>query len=39
MLVGVSYGTKVALDYAAKYPTHVESMILDSMVPPRAATR
>ena len=37
VLVGVSYGTKVALDYAAKYPTHVESMILDSMVPPEGS--
>jgi pimeloyl-ACP methyl ester carboxylesterase len=37
VLVGVSYGTKVALDYAAKYPAHVESMILDSMVPPEGS--
>lgn len=33
-LYGVSYGTKVAMDYAAKYPSRVESLILDSVVPP-----
>jgi pimeloyl-ACP methyl ester carboxylesterase len=32
-LYGVSYGTKVALDYAAKYPANVEGLILDSVVP------
>jgi pimeloyl-ACP methyl ester carboxylesterase len=31
---GVSYGTKVALDYAAKYPNRVERLVLDSIVPP-----
>ena len=31
---GVSYGTKVALDYAARYPTRVERLVLDSVVPP-----
>jgi pimeloyl-ACP methyl ester carboxylesterase len=34
VLYGVSYGTKAALDYAARYPTHVESLVLDSLVPP-----
>jgi pimeloyl-ACP methyl ester carboxylesterase len=34
VLYGVSYGTKVALDYAAKYPSQVESLVLDSVVPP-----
>lgn len=32
-LYGVSYGTKVALDYAATYPDRVEGLILDSVVP------
>jgi pimeloyl-ACP methyl ester carboxylesterase len=31
-LFGVSYGTKVALGYAAKYPQHVEQLVLDSVV-------
>lgn len=34
VLYGVSYGTKVALDYAARYPSHVEALVLDSVVPP-----
>ena len=34
-LFGVSYGTKVALAYAAKYPQHVERLMLDSIVEPR----
>jgi pimeloyl-ACP methyl ester carboxylesterase len=33
-LFGVSYGTKVALGYAAKYPQHVEQLVLDSVVEP-----
>ncbi|MFT4036257.1 MAG: alpha/beta fold hydrolase [Patulibacter sp.] len=33
ILFGVSYGTKVALAYAAAYPDNVESLILDSTVP------
>ncbi len=37
VLLGVSYGTKVALDYAAKYPAHVEALILDSVVPPEGS--
>ena len=32
VLFGVSYGTKVALGYAARYPTHVERLVLDSVV-------
>ncbi|MDX6686227.1 MAG: hypothetical protein QOF86_2355 [Baekduia sp.] len=34
VLFGVSYGTKVAEDYAAAYPDHVESLVLDSVVLP-----
>lgn len=33
-LVGVSYGTKVALAYAMAYPRHVERLVLDSVVDP-----
>jgi pimeloyl-ACP methyl ester carboxylesterase len=33
VLYGTSYGTKVALEYAERYPEHVESMVLDSVVP------
>jgi len=33
VLYGTSYGTKVALEYAARYPQHVESLVLDSVVP------
>ena len=33
VLYGTSYGTKVALQYAARYPTHVEALLLDSVVP------
>ena len=32
-LAGVSYGTRVALAYAARYPQHVERLVLDSVVP------
>jgi len=32
-LAGVSYGTRVALAYAARYPQHVELLVLDSVVP------
>jgi pimeloyl-ACP methyl ester carboxylesterase len=32
-LYGVSYGTKLSLAYALGYPTHVERLILDSVVP------
>jgi pimeloyl-ACP methyl ester carboxylesterase len=34
VLVGVSYGTKVALDYAARHPDRVEALVLDSVVLP-----
>ncbi|MGI9100088.1 MAG: alpha/beta fold hydrolase [Solirubrobacteraceae bacterium] len=34
VLYGVSYGTKVALDYAARYPARVETLVLDSVVLP-----
>src|SRR5205807_5103133 len=33
VLYGTSYGTKVALQYAARYPSHVEALLLDSVVP------
>jgi pimeloyl-ACP methyl ester carboxylesterase len=32
-LMGVSYGTFVAEQYAARYPAHVDRLILDSVVP------
>jgi pimeloyl-ACP methyl ester carboxylesterase len=32
-LYGVSYGTKLSLAYALGYPSHVERLILDSVVP------
>ncbi len=32
-LLGISYGTKVALDYAARHPDRVERLVLDSVVP------
>ncbi len=34
VLFGVSYGTKVALEYAERYPQNVEALVLDSVVPP-----
>ncbi|HST56888.1 MAG TPA: alpha/beta fold hydrolase [Solirubrobacteraceae bacterium] len=34
VLYGTSYGTRVAEQYAQDYPTHVEALILDSVVPP-----
>ncbi|TMK98166.1 MAG: alpha/beta fold hydrolase [Actinobacteria bacterium] len=33
VLYGTSYGTKVALEYAARYPEHVDALVLDSVVP------
>jgi pimeloyl-ACP methyl ester carboxylesterase len=33
VLYGTSYGTKVALEYAARYPAQVEALVLDSVVP------
>lgn len=32
-LVAVSYGTRVAQQYAARYPAHVRTLILDGVVP------
>jgi len=32
-LYGVSYGTKLALAYAAMFPTHVSRLVLDSVLP------
>ena len=37
VLYGVSYGTKVALEYAERYPQHVQALVLDSVVPTGAA--
>jgi pimeloyl-ACP methyl ester carboxylesterase len=34
VLYGTSYGTKVAERYAQELPTHVEALVLDSVVPP-----
>jgi len=34
VLYGTSYGTKVAERYAQEYPSHVEALLLDSVVPP-----
>ncbi len=34
VLYGVSYGTKVAEEYAARYPQYVSELVLDSVVPP-----
>jgi pimeloyl-ACP methyl ester carboxylesterase len=34
VLYGTSYGTKVAEQYAATYPGHVEALVLDSIVTP-----
>jgi pimeloyl-ACP methyl ester carboxylesterase len=34
VLFGVSYGTKVALEYAEAHPQSVEALVLDSVVPP-----
>jgi pimeloyl-ACP methyl ester carboxylesterase len=34
VLYGTSYGTKVALQYAQRYPQHVESLVLDSTETP-----
>ncbi len=33
VIYGVSYGTKVALTYAARYPDRVAALVLDSVVP------
>jgi pimeloyl-ACP methyl ester carboxylesterase len=34
VLYGTSYGTKVALGYATRYPQNTEAMVLDSVVAP-----
>ena len=34
-LWGTSYGTKLALAYALAYPSHVERLLLDSVLPPQ----
>ncbi len=34
VLFGVSYGTKVALEYAEAHPAQTEALVLDSVVPP-----
>src|ERR1700691_311428 len=34
VLYGTSYGTKVAEEDAQEYPSHVEALVLDSVVPP-----
>ena len=34
VLYGTSYGTKVAEEYAERYPQYVEALVLDSVVPP-----
>lgn len=34
VLYGTSYGTKVALEYAERYPQRVEALVLDSVVLP-----
>jgi pimeloyl-ACP methyl ester carboxylesterase len=36
-LVGVSYGTRVALEYARRYPAHTRALVLDGVVPPTLA--
>jgi pimeloyl-ACP methyl ester carboxylesterase len=33
-ILGVSYGTKLALTYASTYPAHVDRLVLDSVVAP-----
>ena len=35
-IYGVSYGTKLALDYATRYPQHVDRLVLDSVLMPGA---
>lgn len=34
VLYGTSYGTKIALQYAQAHPSHVEALVLDSVVEP-----
>jgi pimeloyl-ACP methyl ester carboxylesterase len=36
-LVGISYGTRVALEYLRRHPDHTRSVVLDGVVPPALA--
>ena len=36
-LVGISYGTRVALEYLRRHPDRVRSVVLDGVVPPELA--
>lgn len=36
-LVGVSYGTRVALEYLRRHPASIRTVVLDSVVPPSLA--
>lgn len=36
-LVGISYGTRVALEYLRRHPQRVRSVVLDGVVPPELA--
>jgi pimeloyl-ACP methyl ester carboxylesterase len=36
-LVGISYGTRVALEYLRRYPERTRSVVLDGVVPPELA--
>jgi pimeloyl-ACP methyl ester carboxylesterase len=36
-LVGISYGTRVALEYLRRHPARVRSLVLDGVVPPELA--
>ena len=36
-LLGVSYGTRVALEYTRRFPARVRSLVLDGVVPPPLA--
>lgn len=36
-LVGISYGTRLALEYLRRHPQHVRTIVLDGIVPPELA--
>jgi pimeloyl-ACP methyl ester carboxylesterase len=36
-LVGISYGTRVALEYLRRYPSAIRTVVLDGVVPPELA--
>ncbi len=36
-LYGLSYGTRVALEYLRRHPQHVRSLVLDGIIPPEEA--